>query len=226
MALDRLKYDVYPFTRQLDQLSNLFYIERLALEVDTDDQDVTATFYFEDATVSPTAVSNSARGMLSIDVNRLGPLNSVEITPITGVDWYGVELFIRPVFLGVNFVELGKRSAMPGRTVDASTSLIFDINPFSYPEDARHVNPIVRRIFVDIETGSNTVTPSLTLDDGTSVGLTAITEATRTIVELNVLQARRVKSVVLSGDFADGEVILYDLEIDVYLPSARRMAVG
>jgi hypothetical protein len=226
MALDILRYDVWPFTRDLDQLSNLFYVERLVVEADTDDELVTASFVFEDATVTPATASNSSRGMLNFDVNRLGPLHYLTLSPAADIQWYGIELFIRPVVLGINIVESGQRVAMPGRTNDASTSIRFDINPFSFPADARHVNPIVRRIFVDIETGDNTVTPSLLLDSGSTVALTAITEATRTIVELNVLQARRVKAVILTGDFADGEVILYDLEADVYLPSARRMALG
>lgn len=226
MALDRIKYDIWPFTKELDQLGNLFYVERLVLDVNTNDNSLIATFGFESEDVVAAAVSNSARGMLAIDVNRLGPLESVEISPVTGMEWYGVELFVRPVMLGVNIVESGQRAGMPGRTNDATINLLFDINPFSLPEDARFITPIVRRLWVDIETGANSVIPSLNFDDGTSSTLPTITTAGRAITEYSVLTAKRVKNVTLAGNFADGEVILYDLEVDVYLPSARRIAVG
>lgn len=226
MALDRIKYDVYPFTREMDQLGSLFYVERVILEVNTDDIEITPTFLFEVGDVVLSTVSNSARGMIEIPVNRLGPLNSFELTPVGGIDWYGVELFLRPVVLGLNIVATGQRTVFPGRTSDATANLIFDINPFSFPEDARFINPIVRRLWVDIETGLNTVTPSLTFDDGTSSSLTAITSATRVITEYSILTAKRVKTITLTGNFADGEVILYDLEVDTYIPSQRRLAVG
>lgn len=226
MALDRLKYDVWPHTRELDQLGNLFYVERLLLEVDANDETITATFAFEAGDYVPSGVTNSARGMLEIAVNRLGPLNSVELTPITLIEWYGVELFVRPVMLGVNIVESGQRVVMPGRTSDAATSLIFDINPFSFPDDARHVNPVIRRMWVDAETGDNTITPTLNYTDGTSATLTAISDSSRVITEYSLLSAKRIKNITLAGDFADGEIILYDFEIDIYLPSQRRMALG
>lgn len=226
MALDRLKYDVFPFTRELDELGSLFYVERLVVETNTNSTDITPTFSFESEDVVFSTISNSVRGMLEVVVNRLGPLNSFELTPVAGIDWYGVELFIRPVVLGVNVVESGARVVMPGRTNDSTSSLVFDINPFSFPEDARHINPIVRRLWVDIETGTNSVAPTLNFDDGTSSALTAITTSGRAITEYSVISAKRVKNLTLAGDFADGQVVLYDVELDVYLPSKRRMAVG
>jgi len=226
MAYDTIKYDVYQFTRQLDQLGNLFYIERLILDIDTNNEELTASFEFEAETFTSAAVSNSARGMINIDVNRLGPLQSVSLTPIDSISWYAVELFVRPVVLGLNIIESGSRVLMPGRTVNAATSLIFDINPFAFPEDARHINPVIRRMWIDAEAGDNTITPVLTFDDGTTTSLTAISSDTRIITEYSILTAKRVKNVTLQGDFSDGEVVLYSLEVDVYIPSARRMAIG
>lgn len=226
MALDRIIYDVVPFTRELDQLGNLFYVERLVVEVNTNNSTLTPTFNFEVGSVALTGQTNSAQGMLEFTVNRLGPLLSVELAPAVAIDWFGVELFVRPLNLGVVVVGRGLRVDLPGRTSDATANLIFDINPFAFPEDARHISPVVRRLWLDIQTGTNTVTPTLNFDDGTASTLAGITQVGRAVVELNVLQAKRVKNITLAGNFADGQVVLYDIEADVYLPSTRRLAVG
>jgi hypothetical protein len=226
MALDRIKYDVIPYTRELDELGNLFYVERLVLETNTNGNSVTPTLGFEAGDVVLSSVSNTSRGMLEVAVNRLGPLNSVELAPVSQIDWYGVELFVRPVMLGVNIVERGQQVVLPGRTSNSAVNLIFDINAFSFPEDARHINPIVRRLFIDIETGAETVTPTLNFDGGGSITLSGITLASRAIIEFAILNANRVKNITLAGDFSSSDVILYDIEIDIYIPSQRRLAVG
>lgn len=226
MALDTLNYDILPYSREFDELGNLFYVERIVVEADTDGTSVTPTISFNDSDVALTAFSTSSRGFSEISVNRLGPVDAISFTPINSIEWYGVESFIRPIEMGANIVPGGMHTSFPGRTSDASTSISFDINPFSMPESARHINPILRYLYIDIETGAQTVTPTLINDAGTETALTGITTATRAISEFSILATNRIKTVRLDGDFTNSAIILYNIQIDMYIPAGRRMAIG
>ncbi len=139
------------------------------------------------------------------------------------MDWYDVHLVVRPIRLGVKLVGAGNRAELPGRTSDVGTSIVFDINPFSFPADARHLNPIPRRLYIDAK---GTFTPQLNFDSGLTSSLTAFSSVTRTITEYSILQSDRIKSITLSGNFASADQVLYDIELDLYVPSARRLAIG
>lgn len=232
MPINTLQYDILPYSREFDDLGNLYYIDRLIVEANTQGEDVTATLDFNDTTSSFTAFNTTTRTFNEIAINRLGPLDGVSLTPINDIAWYGVEMFIRPIQLGVNLVHTGQgpqrkfMASFPGRTSDATTSIQFDINPFSFPEDSRHINPMLRYLWLDIETGAETVTPVLINDAGTETTLTGITSATRGISEFSILATNRIKTIKLNGDFTNSSIILYDIECDIYIPNKRRMAVG
>jgi hypothetical protein len=234
MALDTVTYDILPYHRDFDLLGNLYYVERLIFEANTDGEAVTPKIDFSSGTSeSFTTFSSTVREFNEVAINRLGPIDNISFTPINEIYWYGVEMHIRPIQLGVQIVNSGSNALQritridyPGRTSDASTSISFDINPFSFPEDARHVNPVLRYLWLDIVTGAQTVTPVLVNDQGTETTLTAITAATRAISEFSILATNRIRTIRLDGDFTHSSVILYDIEADLYLPNKRRMAVG
>ena len=232
MALDTISYDILPYTREFDDLANLYYFERLVVEADTDDTSVTPTVHYSGTSTALTAFSCTDRAFNEITVNKLGPISQITFTPINEIYWYGIEMFIRPLEMGVQLVSTGRGpqrkflASMPGRSSDVTTSIQFDINPFSFPEDSRHINPVLRYLWLDIETGAETITPTLVNDQGTETALTGITSATRGIQEFSILATNRIKTVRLDGDFSSSDVILYDIEVDLYIPNSRRMSVG
>lgn len=232
MPLDTIIYDILPYSREFDELGHLYYVDRLIFEANTDGATVTPTIDYNGTEVALSTFSSTSRTFSEITVNRLGPIDNIQVTPINEIYWYGCEMHIRPIQLGVQLVHVGGgperkfNSSMPGRTSDASESISFDINPFSFPEDARHVNPVLRYLWLDIVTGAQTVTPVLVNDQGTETTLTAITSASRSIQEFSILATNRIKTIRLDGDFTHSSVILYDIEIDLYVPNKRRLAVG
>lgn len=223
MALDRIKYDITPYTKQLNLLDSLFYVERITADANTNGVSLMACIVFEAFTVNFGSLSNSARGMLEYTVNRLGPVLELEFTPIAAVDWYDLEMHVRPVDLGVKVTPVGRDTRVPGRTNNAAISLVFDILPSCFPEDARHLKPVARRMYLDME---GTMTPVLNFDDGSSTTLVALTHGSRQVADLNILTASRIKNVTLLGDFTDEDNILYDFEIDMMVPAQRRTAIG
>ena len=64
------------------------------------------------------------------------------------------------------------------------------------------------------------------LTDGSITTLATLVQTTRTIVDLSILTGQRLKSVILAGDFSGTDTILYDIELDTYIPGNRRLAVG
>lgn len=234
MSLDTVTYDILPYHRDFDLLGNLYYIERLVFEANTDGVSVTPKIDFSSGTSeSFSTFSSTVRQFNEVTINRLGPIDNISFTPINEIYWFGVEAFIRPIQLGVEIKNAGKNASTrivrvdyPGRTSNASESISFDINPFSFPPDARHVEPVLRYLWLDIVTGAQMVTPVLVNDLGVETTLTAITAASRGIQEFSILASNRIRTVRLDGDFTHSSVILYDIECDLYIPNHRRMAVG
>lgn len=226
MVLANIAFDIVEQTREVTQLGNLFYLERVMVEADTGGQVVTPTLRLEATDITLTTFSSSVRDLIEIDVNRIGPFSRLSFTPVLGVKWYLIEMAIRPLTLGLKLVKRGLRVTLPGRSSNIASYLRWDINPFSLPEDARHQQFIVKRVYLDLETGAETVTPVLIFDDGTTESLAATVQASRSVVEYAVLTSKRLRALRIDGDFTNSSVILHDVEIDCYLPSRRQYAVG
>ena len=96
--------------------------------------------------------------------------------------------------------------------------ILFELKPFSVPGDARLECIITKRLYIDIVTGAESVTPVLLFADGTSSTLPAITQATRGVVDIALLESTRVVGVRLDGDFTNPAIVLYDIEMDMYIP--------
>lgn len=218
MAFDRISYPIVEQSTEFTQRGNLFYIDRLMVEANTRGTIVTPSLVFEDTVVTLPTFSTTARRHVEIEINRIGSFSRLELTPVAGIQWYLVELVIRPMQLGVGLLPRGARQQFPGRSADVSTSLTFELKPFSIPNDARLSCIVTKRIYVDIVTGAETVTPVVLFADGTTQTLATITQATRGVVELSILAAERVVAIRLDGDFSHEDVVLYDIEVDMYLP--------
>ena len=224
MALDRISYPIVEQSKEFTQRGNLFYIERFMAEVNTRGTVVTPTLVLEDLVITLPAFSTTTRAQVEIDIDRIGAFTRLELSPAAGIQWFFNELVIRPLQLGVALLPSGARQQFPGRTADITSNVIFDIKPFAAAADARLSCVITKRLYIDIETGAETVTPVLIFSDGTTQTLPGITQATRGVVEVSVLASTRLVAVRLDGDFSNPDIVLYDVEVDMYIPG--RVGVG
>lgn len=226
MGLDSFSYDIVEQAREFTQLANLYYLERVTVEANTRGVDVTPVLQLEASEFSLDVVNTTRRDLVEIDVNRIGPFSRLTFSPVLGIQWYQVATVIRPLTLGVKMVERNLRTVFPGRSSNIGSYLVWDVNPFSLPSDARNQQIIMRYLFLDLVTGTETVTPWLIYNDGTIEILDDIVQPTRGVVECPILTSKRIRQVQLNGDFTSSEIIIYDVELDAYLPSQRRMAIG
>ena len=226
MALDSFSYDIVEQAREFTQLSNLYYLERVTVEANTRGVDVTPVLQLEHTEFTLDVVNTTRRDLVEIVVDRIGPFSRLTFSPVLGIQWYQVATVIRPLVLGLKMVERNLRTVFPGRSSNIGSYLLWDVNPFSLPSDARNQQIIMRYLFLDLVTGTETVTPVLIYNDGTTETLDAIVKPTRGVAECPILTSKRIKQVRLDGDFTNSSIVIYDVELDAYLPSMRRMAIG
>ena len=178
----------------------------------------------EDSNITLSTISTATRLMTEIAVNRLGPLLGLQLNATYGsqnIQIHEIALFLRKLELVMNMSPTRARTMVPGRSVTPTSTILFDIHPYLLPENTHHVNPVMRRLFVDAQTGALTVTPHLILDDGTDLTLAGITTATRTITEYSIMRSDRVRRIQLSGDFTNSSNIIFSIESDWYYPATR-----
>lgn len=226
MALDSFSYDFIEQVREYDQLSNLYYVERITVEANTRGVDVTPILRLEATDYALDVVNTTVRDLVEIDVNRIGPLSRLNFSPVLGIQWYKVAVVLRPLTLGLKLVARNLRTVFPGRSSRIAAYLQWDVNPFSLPEDARNQHIIVRYVYLDLKTGAQTITPELIFNDGSSQLLRETSQPTRAVVEYPVLTSKRIQQLKLHGDFTNTDNVIYDVEMDCYLPMRRRMHVA
>ena len=225
MSWSGVQWDITPYTLELDENDHLYYVERLIVEANTNSNTLTPVLVREDANITLSAISTASRLMSEITINRLGPVLALQLNNSSwgsqNIQIHEVALFLRKLELVMNMAPTRNRSMIPGRTTTPTSAILFDINPFLLPENPHHINPVMRRLFIDAVTGAQTVTPHLILDDGTDVTLAGITTATRVVTEYSVMRSDRIKRVQLSGDFTKSSNIIFSVESDWYYPSSR-----
>ena len=104
-------------------------------------------------------------------------------------------------------------------TDDDGDSIPFEVE-FSHMRVDIIGRGLVQFIYLDIDTAERDVTPTLILD-GTTVALTAISTNGRTKVEIPVLRIGRVLGLRLTGADAVGQIVIYGVSMEVYVPKGR-----
>lgn len=228
MAFQGISFPIDDYTRELDELDRLVYFERLHLDVHTAGATVTPVIVLNNTAVTLSTVNNSARAVVEVAINRLGPASDLQLkfSLSDAVQWYGIDLVIRPLDLGVQVVPSGQFFTLRGRTTNPATSIRFDVPKNVLVQDARLSNLLLKRFWIDAVTGIQTITPTVHYVDGTSAALAGITAASRTITEYMITTTKRVDRISIAGDFTNSAIIVYDIEADMYVPSARALAVG
>ena len=100
MPLDRISYPIVEQTKEFTQRGNLFYIDRLMVQANTRGQVVTPTLILEDLVITLPTFTSTSRDHIDIDVERIGSFARLEFSPVFNIQWFLVEMVIRPLQLG------------------------------------------------------------------------------------------------------------------------------
>lgn len=208
-------FEVQPIQQMFNNLGQLYFIERLVIESDTNGTSITPSIKIGGVTITLDAFSTSARGYTEIDVERVGPIENVTLSGDfeSDVQIFGINMFLRPVTLGVKLPG-GERLEIDGRASDAGTELLFDIDPNDRRFDAQSNVPLVERLYIDADTSSSNITPIITMENQT-VGLDFDSTSTRDTMIWDVNYIGRLRNVRLIGDFVNNAVKLYGVELQV-----------
>lgn len=100
-------FDVDPFRNETDGERYIPLIETLSLDIDPGGTEITPKIVTELETLFLTSVSNDGRATQVWDINRVGNIQSVELTGdfTSDVALYDVQVQVRSLDLGVNMVE-------------------------------------------------------------------------------------------------------------------------
>lgn len=208
-------FEVQPLNQMFNNLGNLYFIERVVLETDTNGTSVTPSIKIGGGTVSLSAFSTTSRSYTERDVERIGPIEHLNLAAnFTGdVQLYGVEMFIRPVVLGIRFPD-GNRMEVDGKAVASGTEIIFDIDPADRRFDAQSFVPLVERFFLDVDSASNDITVTLTMENQTII-LDDMSTSSRDTITYNVNHIGRLRTVSIAADFVTNAIKLYGAEIQM-----------
>lgn len=104
----------------------------------------------------------------------------------------------------------------PTTLLDDASPIDFEVETSGKLVDIAETG-IVQRIYIDLVTNGQALTPSLILDDGTLVVLPQLVAASRRTVELPYGKKARILGIRLTGTLSD-LVEIFGIEADVYVP--------
>ena len=210
-----LIFEVQPIQQLFNELGTLYFIERLVLETDTNSSTITPTINIGGGSITLSTVSTTARGYTEIDVERVGPIENLTLADdfTDDVQIFGIEMFIRPVTLGIRLPD-GNRMEVDGKAVDAGTKLVFDIDPADRRFDALSYVPLIERFYIDCDSASQDITPTLITENQT-ITLNAANSSARDTIDYDINYIGRLRQVELAADFVTNAIKLYGLEIQM-----------
>lgn len=210
-------FEVQPVIQVMNQQDGLFWIDRMVIEADTNGTNVAVSIDIgATSSISIGTVNTSDRRYTEFSVQRATPIRDVRLTAdfTTAIRVYGIELYVRPVQLGLKNNDGGSRGTVTGRMVDGFTELLLTVNPEQRALDGQVGVSIVRYLYLDIDTDGTDVTPQI--DTGIStVNLTVANTSSRETVVYEIHEVADLKQLTLSGDFLDNAIGLYGVELAI-----------
>lgn len=216
-AGDELVWQIQPALQDMNQLGDLFWIERVVVEADTDSNDAVVEYVNGlGNTITVGTVNTASRTYTEFSVEEPGPVREfrIDVGAIEDdIQVFGVEMFIRPVILTIQDRTGAStiNTKHDGKMVDQTSGVIFDIDPFRNEADGDSYVPLVEFLILDINTGGTDITPKVVTELGT-LFLTAANTTSRETIVYDVSRIGNVTSVELQGDFTSG-VALYDARL-------------
>lgn len=210
-----LLFEVQPIQQMFNELGNLYWIERIVIESNTGGTNVTPSIKIGGGTITLTAVNTSAREYTEISIERIGPLEHIQLAAdfSTNIQLFGVEIYLRPVSLGIRMPD-GRREEIGGKATDNSSAVVFDIDPADRRFDAQSFVPLVERLWIDVDSVSTEITPSIVMENQT-IPLTPEATATRDTIMYNINHIGRIRHIELAADYLNNAIKLYGVEIQM-----------
>lgn len=211
-----LVFEIPPNRRELDDTGTLYVLDRLVVEADTQGGGFVPVIDVQaGASVTLTAISTSSRSYVSRQIDRIGTIRGLRLLGDYTGDrrFYGVELYIRPLMLGVNLTTRGTRAEIPGRTLSPSTEIIYEMQPLHQELNMQGSLFWIERIVVEANTNGSTITVLIDTDGVTIVAGT-VSSTSRGYVELVVERPCPIRALRLQDNFTDN-VQLFGIEMHV-----------
>lgn len=208
-------FDIPPESRSLDALENLYAIERVTIEADTGGTTLTPTLNLENTTLALATVNTSSRSMTEITVEKLGPMTGLTLSGdfTTNVQVFGVEIHIRPIVLGIVLAD-GQRININGRTNNAASSIIFDIDPHERRLDGGGTFlPVFDRFILEADTDDANVSPTMAFEDDTTITLDTFSSTIRERKVYQINRTGRIDQLLLSADYVTNAIGIYAAEL-------------
>lgn len=131
--------------------------------------------------------------------DRVGRVVSMSVTGdfTANMQIFAVTLYMRSLPLQV-MVQRGQPTTVQGEINALGTSISFDLEALI---DDQQFVPVIESFELDADTGSVDLTPTLTLDNGDTIALTAINTLTRRNTVRDVDRIGRVTYITVAGNF-------------------------
>lgn len=202
--------------KDLDQTDRLLVIDRITIEANTSGEDLTPIVTLKNTEVTLAVVNTSARAVVTFELDRIGPVNEFrlegrffDIANIAQV--FRVELHVRELAIGLVNIRDNRRTVQPARASDPETQVTFEINPSFRTIDDLHEILVLERIEYEVNTGGNTLTPSLDIRGGTISPGTVVNSA-RTVVEQRFDRIGPLEQLNIAGDFIGDAIQIFGIE--------------
>ena len=211
-----IEFEIPPNRREFDDTGTLFVLDRLVVDMDTDGATFNAVIDTQSAgPITVGSFSTTVRAYTGISIDRLGTMERLRIEGdfTANARLYGVELYLRPLVLGVNITTRGNRAEVRGRMIQPTLELIYEMQPLIQELNMQGTLFWIERIVVEANTNGSTITVLIDTDGATITAGTVSTTA-REYVELFIQRPAPVRAVRLQDDFTD-DVQLFGVELHV-----------
>lgn len=208
-------FEIPPNRREFDDAGTLFILDRLVFDIDSNGSTITPIIDVQGGgSITLSGVSSTVRQLVEVSIDRVGTIHSLRLQDdFTGdVQIFGVELYMRPLVLGVNITTANTRGQVRGRTVDPTTSITFEVQPILQELNAQGTLMWIERLVVEADTNSSTITPSIVSNGANYIPSTTITTTARSYTEIAVQRPGPVFEVQLADNFTD-DVQLFGVEL-------------
>ena len=208
-----IEFEVQPFRQDFNQQDGLLWIERIVIEYSALGDAIDVEIDTETGiTIAAGTLSATTRTTQELTIQRPGPpkLVRLEANFNTDVRVYSVEIYVRPVDLGVQF-RGGQRIKHDGRLTAPTSLLRFTIDPERHEIDGGVMVPLIEVMQVDINTNGVDVTPRILTELGTVI-LEDINTSARETVTLDIHRVGNLQEVTLGADWTTA-IELYGCEV-------------
>lgn len=210
-----ITFEIPPNRREFDDTNTLFILDRLVLDTDSNSSTITPVIDVQaGGTITLSGLSTTSRSLAEVDIDRVGTIHSLRLQDdfTDDVQLFGVELYLRPLVLGITVTTTGSRGQVRGRSVDPTTAIIFEVQPILEELNMQGALVWIERLVVEADTNSSTITANITSNGVTIAPSQTVTTTSRSYVEIPVQRPGPVFDVRLLDDFTD-DVQLFGVEL-------------